>query len=61
MDWTRIDEMWLKRYTVAVVCGDMSLEEVPEKYREEVRTRVLAWFEEKAKAEALATEQVESV
>lgn len=44
MAWTKIDEMYLKRYTIAVVGGDMTIEQVPEKYREEVQKRVDNWF-----------------
>ena len=53
MAWTKIDEMYLKRYTIAVVGGTMKIEQVPVKYQEEVQKRVDAWFE----AEALATQQ----
>lgn len=56
MAWSKLDEMYLKRYTIAVVAGDMAIEQVPTKYQEEVRKRVLAWFEEKAQAEDLATQ-----
>ena len=44
MAWTKIDEMYLKRYTIAVVGGAMTIEQVPEKYRAEVQIRVNAWF-----------------
>ena len=48
MAWTKIDEMYLKRYTIAVVGGTMTIEEVPLKYQEEVQKRVDAWFTEEA-------------
>ncbi len=44
MAWTKIDEMYLKRYTIAVVGGTMTIEQVPVKYQEEVQARVDAWF-----------------
>ncbi len=53
MSWTKIDEMYLKRYTIAVVGGTMTIEQVLEKYRTEVQKRVDAWFT----AEALAAQQ----
>ncbi len=42
MAWTKIDEMYLKRYTIAVLGGTMTIEQVPVKYREEVQQRVEA-------------------
>ena len=39
-EWTKIDEVKIKRYVIAVAGDDMTLEQVPEKYREEVRIRV---------------------
>jgi hypothetical protein len=48
MAWTTIDEAWIKRYTIAVAGGTMTIDKVPEKYRAEVQTRVEAWFTEKA-------------
>lgn len=53
MAWTKIDEMYLKRYTIAVVGGTMTIEQVPVKYQEEVQKRVNAWFT----AEDLAAQQ----
>ena len=44
MAWTKIDEMYLKRYTIAVVGGTMTIDQVPVKYQEEVQARVDAWF-----------------
>ena len=43
MAWTKIDEMYLKRYTIAVVGGTMTIDEVPVKYQEEVQKRVDTW------------------
>ena len=54
--WTKIDEMYLKRYTIAVVGETMAIDQVPEKYRAEVQLRVDAWF----LAEALAKSQSET-
>ena len=44
MAWTKIDEAWIKRCTIAVVGGAMTIDEVPVKYQEEVQKRVDAWF-----------------
>ena len=44
MAWTKIDEMYLKRYTIAVAGGTMTIDEVPVKYQEEVKKRVDAQF-----------------
>lgn len=44
MAWTFWDLRKIENYTVLVVGGDMTIEEVPEKYREEVQKRVDAWF-----------------
>ena len=44
MAWTKLDEMYLKRYTIAVVGGTMTIDQVPEKYRVEVQLRVDNWF-----------------
>ena len=57
MSWSKLDEMYITRYTKMVVGGAMTIEQVPEKYREEVQKRVDAWFTAKAEAEALATQQ----
>ena len=57
MAWTKIDEMYLKRYTIAVVGGTMTIDEVPVKYQEEVQKRVDAWFT----AEALAAQQTTEI
>ncbi len=40
MGWTKIDEMYLKRYTIAVVSGTMTIEQVPVKYQKEVQAKV---------------------
>mgnify|MGYP000225657572 CR=1 FL=1 len=48
MAWTKIDEMYLKRYTIAVVGGTMTIDKVPVKYQEEVQARVDAWFTSEA-------------
>ena len=56
MAWTKIDEMYLKRYTIAVVGGTMTIDEVPVKYQEEVQKRVDAWLTVEALAAQQATE-----
>ena len=55
--WTKIDEMYLKRYTIAVVGGTMTIDEVPVKYQEEVKKRVDAWFT----AESLKAQQATEI
>ena len=44
MAWTKIDEMYISRYTTLVVGGAMTIDQVPEKYQAEVQLRVDAWF-----------------
>ena len=44
MAWTKLDLMFIERYTIAVVGGTMTIDQVPEKYRAEVQLRVDAWF-----------------
>ena len=56
MAWTKIDEMYLKRYTIAVVGETMTIDEVPVKYQEEVQARVDAWFTVEALKAQQATE-----
>ena len=48
MAWTKIDEMYLKRYTIAFAGGTMTIDQVPVKYQEEVQARVDAWFTKEA-------------
>ena len=43
--WTKIDEMYLKRYTIAIVGGTIAIDQVPIKYQEEVKIRVDAWLQ----------------
>lgn len=40
--WTKIDEMYIERYTKMVVGGAMKIEQVPIKYQEVVQKRVNA-------------------
>jgi hypothetical protein len=56
MAWTKVDEAYIKRYTIAVVGGTMTNEQVPLKYQEEVQVRVDAWFTVEALAAQQATE-----
>ena len=44
MAWTKLDEMYISRYTIAVVGGTMTIEQVPVKYQAEVQKRVDNWF-----------------
>ena len=44
MAWTKVDEMYIKNYTGLIVAGQMTIEQVPVKYQEEVQKRVDAWF-----------------
>ena len=57
MAWTKIDEMYLKRYTIAVVGGTMTIDEVPVKYQAEVQKIVDTWFT----AEALKAQQATEI
>ena len=44
MAWTKVEEIKIRNWTVLVVAGEMTIEQVPLKYREEVQKRVDAWF-----------------
>ena len=44
MSLTKLDEMYISKYTIMVVSGTMTIDRVPLKYREEVQKRVDAWF-----------------
>ena len=44
MAWTKIDLMYIERYTKLVVGGAMTIVQVPTKYQEEVQKRVDNWF-----------------
>ena len=44
MAWTKVEEIKIRNWTVLVVAGEITIEQVPEKYREEVQKRVDAWF-----------------
>lgn len=50
MAWTKVDEMLIERYIKLVVGGTTTIDKVPLKYQEEIKTRVANWFT----AEALA-------
>ena len=57
MALTKVEEIKIRNWTVLVVAGEMTIEEIPEKYRKEVQKRVDAWFEtERVKLQAEATE-----
>ena len=57
MAWTKVKEIKIRNWTVLVVAGEMTIEEIPEKYREEVQKCVDAWFEtERVKLQAEAAE-----
>ena len=57
MAWTKVEEIRIRNWTVLVVAGEMTIDEVPEKYRAEVQTRVDAWFT----AEALKAQQATEI
>ena len=44
MAWTKLDEMYIERYTKMVVGGAIKIDQVPVKYQAEVQARVDAWF-----------------
>ena len=44
MAWTKVEEIKIRNWTVLVVAGEMTIEEIPAKYRKEVQKRVDAWF-----------------
>ena len=44
MAWTKVEEIKIRNWTVLVVSGEMTIEEIQEKYKEEVQKRVDAWF-----------------
>ena len=44
MAWTYWDLKKIENYTVLVVVGQMTIEQVPVKYQEEVKIRVDNWF-----------------
>ena len=57
MAWTKVEEIKIRNWTVLVVAGEMTIEEIQEKYMEEVQKRVDAWLEtERVKLQAEATE-----
>ena len=58
MAWTKIDEMYLKRYTIAVVGGTMTIDKVPVKYQAEVQKRVDTWFTSESLAAQQTTETI---
>ena len=57
MAWTYWDLKKIENYTVLVVGGTMTIEQIPLKYQEEVQKRVDAWLT----AEALATQQATKI
>ena len=44
MAWTKVEEIKIRNWTVLVVSGEMTIEEIQEKYRKEVQKRVDALF-----------------
>ena len=57
MALTKVEEIKIRNWTVLVVAGEMTIEEIQEKYRKEVQKRVDAWFEtERVKLQSEATE-----
>ena len=58
MAWTFWDLKKIENYTGLIVAGEMTIEQVPEKYRAEVQKRVNAWFTEEALAAQQTTETI---
>ena len=44
MAWTFWDLRKIENYTGLIVAGQMTIDQVPVKYQEEVQARVDAWF-----------------
>ena len=57
MAWTFWDLRKIENYAGLIVAGQMTIEQVPLKYQEEVQVRVDAWFT----AEALETQQATKI
>ena len=57
MAWTFWDLRKIENYTGLIVAGQMTIDQVPLKYQEEVQKRVDAWFT----AEALAAQQATKI
>ena len=45
MAWTKVEEIKIRNWTVLVVSGEMTIEEIQEKYRAEVQRRFDHWFD----------------
>ena len=45
MSLIKVEEIKIRNWTVLVVSGEMAIEEIPEKYMEEVQKRVDHWFD----------------
>ena len=56
MAWTFWDLRKIENYTGLIVAGQMTIEQVPIKYQEEVQKRVDAWFTVEALKAQQATE-----
>ena len=57
MAWTFWDLRKIENYTGLIVAGQMTIDQVPLKYQEEVQKRVDAWFE----AESLKAQQATEI
>ena len=45
MEWTIQDQAKIKAYSTLVVSGKITIDKVPEKYKEEVQSKVNHWFD----------------
>ena len=57
MAWTFWDLRKIENYTGLIVAGQMTIDQVPLKYQEEVQKRVDTWFT----AESLAAQQTTEI
>ena len=58
MAWTYWDLKKIENYTGLIVAGQMTIEQVPLKYQEEVQKRVDDWFTVEALAAQQTTETI---
>lgn len=56
MAWTFWDLRKIENYTGLIVVGQMTIEQVPVKYQEEVKIRVENWFKTDTEAKDLAAQ-----
>ena len=58
MAWTFWDLRKIENYTGLIVAGQMTIDQVPLKYQEEVQKRVDAWFTSESLAAQQTTETI---